>query len=112
MADRHIDRKFSSKPPKERKINIYNGSINIRNHEQQKLKEDEDHTTTIQSVIGKIMKKSRRLERNQLKQMVTDELSDKFDLNDGDYKNILEQMMRSEFIDVDPNDSRFILYIP
>lgn len=103
---------ISDEPPKEKRINIYMKSIDVRYNERQKSAQSHDHSMSIQSVVSKLMKASRRMEEDELNRKVYDELSTMFNIRDGDIPKVIEHMIEGEFIERDKNDTRFLIYIP
>lgn len=100
------------KPPKDKKINVFNGAINVRKIERTKSEDEYNHTMSIQASIAKIMKSSRRLEESVLRNSVYEEFSQRFLIADGDFNRIMENMITSDFIERDKNDTRFLVYVP
>lgn len=103
---------ISDEPPKEKRINIYMNAIDIRYNENKKLAQSHDHSMSIQSVISKVMKANRKMNENDLTNKVIEELSNLFNIRDGDIPKVIEHMIESEFIERDKSDTRYLLYIP
>ena len=103
---------FPETPPKEKKINVYNGAINIRNVEHAQAVEEQDHTLAIQSVAARIMKAARRAERKDLENKIKTELSEKFKVRDNQIESVIKGLLESEYLEVDSNDTRYLLYVP
>ena len=102
----------SDTPPKEKKLNIYLNSINIRNVERQKIKQSHDHSMSIQSVIARLIKASRKMDETTLISKVTQELSPLFNVRDGDVPNVIKHMIESDFLERDKSNPKVLLYVP
>ncbi|OHT02932.1 hypothetical protein TRFO_29878 [Tritrichomonas foetus] len=99
-------------PPKEKKMNIFINSINVRFNERQKIIQSHDHTMSIQSVIAKLMKANRRMQETELNTKIIEELSQKFNIRDGDIPKVIDRMIEGDFIERDKSDTRFLVYVP
>ena len=103
---------FCENPPKEKKMNLYNGAINVRNVEHVQAVEEHDNTLAIQSTSARIMKAKRRMLRTELEKVVTTEVSEKFNVRDKQVETVIDGLIKTDYLEVDSNDTRFILYVP
>jgi hypothetical protein len=103
---------ISATPPNEKKINLYNNSIDVRPQENAAIGEQKGHTMSIQSVIAREMKAKRRMAEKELKRRVTEELSGRFRMREKDFENVLKGMIESLFLERDGKDTDYLVYIP
>jgi hypothetical protein len=100
-------------PPKDRRINVYNGAINFRNVLRERAGGDQhDHKMSIQSVVARIIKARRRVLESELEATVIRELADKFAVTGSDVKDVVQHMVELDFVERDGADTRYLLYVP
>jgi hypothetical protein len=101
------------RPPKDKRINVYNAAINFRNvGRSSPVKEEHDHALSIQSVVAREMKAVRRILEEELEHKVIGELSVKFTVTAAEFREVIKHMMDSEFLEHDERDTRYLVYVP
>jgi hypothetical protein len=104
---------IAANPPKDKRINLYNGAIDFRNvGRAAATKEERDHTLGIQSVAAREMKSARRMLEGELENRVIVGLSAKFRVTPGEFQGVLKHMLESEFVERDERDTRYLVYVP
>jgi hypothetical protein len=113
VAKTETSYEIAARPPKDKRINLYNAAINFRHIARSHVaQEDRDHALGLQSVIAREMKANRRVLEEELERRVIGELSLKFTVTPSEFRDVVKHMIQSEFIERDERDTRYLLYVP
>jgi hypothetical protein len=103
---------IAARPPKDKRINVYNAAINFRNVEHSSpVKDERDHALGIQSVVAREIKAARKMLVDELEEKVISELSVKFPVTPAEFRDVIKNMIQSEFLEPDERDTRYLVYV-